>query len=30
MFVLMPGLLFFLGSLLALLAFVAWWYHRSV
>jgi len=30
MFALPPGLLFFLGSLLALFAFGAWWYYRSV
>ena len=29
MFALRPGLLFFLGSLLALFAFGVWWYYRS-
>lgn len=28
--VLPPGVLFFLGSLLALLAFAAWWHYRSL
>lgn len=30
LFALPPGLLFFLGGLLALLLFIGWWYYRSL